>query len=421
MADYTTVNLASVIGKGYKSFWNYKGRYLVCKGSRGSKKSTTAAMKLVTNIMRFPLAHGLVIRRYDITHRDSTYAQLLWAINRLQVSHLWKASLSPMQLTFIPTGQKIFFRGMDDPQSIASITTEFGTICFVWIEEAFQITNENDFDKLDLSIRGEVPDGYYKQFIMTFNPWDQKIWLKPRFFDVTDDPDVLAMTTNYMCNEFLGKDDIAIFERMKENSPRRYVVEGLGGWGISEGLIYTNWEVRNFDWRDKLQETNSRGDFVFVPRFGLDFGFSTDPTAFIALLVSAERKEIWVYDEMYKHRMSNAEIYKTLKYKEFHKARIVADSEDPRTINELWTLGLSRIVGAQKGPDSVRSGIQRLQDYKIYVHPCCENTEIELSNHCWAKDRTGKQLSVPAADGYHHLLDGLRYATEDVSTENFSF
>jgi len=420
MADYTTVNLASTIGKGYKAFWNYKGRYLVCKGSRGSKKSTTAAMKLVTNIMRFPLAHGLVIRRYDITHRDSTYAQLLWAINRLQVGHLWKASLSPMQLTFIPTGQKIFFRGMDDPQSIASITTEFGTICFVWIEEAFQITNENDFDKLDLSIRGELPDGYYKQFIMTFNPWDQKIWLKPRFFD-NPDPDVLALTTNYMCNEFLGKDDIAIFERMKENSPRRYVVEGLGGWGIAEGLIYTNWEVRNFDFRDKLQEVNAKGDFVYVPKFGMDFGFSTDPTAFIALLVSAERKEIWIYDEMYKHRMSNAEIYKTLKYKEFHKARIVADSEDPRTINELWTLGLSRIVGAQKGPDSVRSGIQRLQDYKIYVHPCCENTEIELSNHCWATDRSGKQLPTPAADGYHHLLDGLRYATEDVNADNFSF
>src|SRR5699024_6156197 len=122
-----------------------------------------------------------------------------------------------------------------------------------------------------------------------------------------------------------------------------------------------------------------------------------------------------------KHGATNQQIADALRHKEFHKTKIIADSEDPRTINELYLLGLSRITGAQKGPDSVRAGIQRLQDYKLYVHPSCHNMEIELSNHCWEKNRQGQLTGRPAPDGYHHLLDALRYATEDIGSENFSF
>ena len=415
------VDLPSVIGKGYGTFWRSRHRYLVVKGSRGSKKSTTAALKIIYRMMQLPLANTLVIRRYDVTHKDSTYAQLLWAINRLGVRHLWKASLSPLGLTYIPTGQRILFRGMDDPQSIASITLEKGYICFVWIEEAFQITNEQDFDKLDLSIRGELPPGYYKQFILTFNPWDSHIWLKSRFFD-NPDSDTLAMTTNYMCNEFLGEDDLKIYERMKETSPRRYRVEGLGDWGVTEGLIYENWEVKDFDWKHLYGNTyEDNGSLTYTPRFGMDFGFSVDPTTFLACLTSERRKEIYIFEEMYKNRMSNQDIVNEIRRREFHKVKIVADSEDPRTINELILLGLNRIVGAKKGPDSVRAGIQKLQDYKIYVHPTCENTIMELSNYCWKQDKFGKALPVPAPDGYDHLLDALRYACEDLGSDNFSF
>lgn len=418
--EVVQVNLPECIGKGYKSFWNWKGRYLVCKGSRGSKKSSTASMKVICNIMRYPKTNALVIRRYDVTHRESTFAQLKWAINRLNVSHLWKSSLSPMQLTYTPTGQRILFRGMDDPQSIASITMEDGYLTWVWIEEAYQIESEEAFDKLDLSIRGQLPEGLYKQFILTFNPWDSHHWLKSRFFDDPDE-ETLALTTNYMCNEWLGKDDLAIFERMKETSPRRYSVEGLGEWGITEGLIFENWEVKDFDYRKLLTTTDGNGFMTYEARYGMDFGFSTDPTAFIAILVSTKLKEIYIFDEWYKHGATNQQIVDALRHKEYHKTKIVADSEDPRTINELYLLGLNRITGAQKGPDSVRAGIQRLQDYKIYVHPTCHNIEIELSNHCWELDRKGQTTGRPAPDGYHHLIDALRYATEDIGSENFSF
>lgn len=166
----TTVNLPEIIGKGYGKFWNFKGRYRIVKGGRGSKKSCTTALDIIYKMMKYPLANTVVVRRFYNTHRDSTFAQLKWAINRLGVSHLWKATINPLEITYLPTGQKILFRGFDDSQSITSITVEKGHLCWVWCEEFFQITNEEDFNRLDMSIRGLLPDGYYHQITMTMNP-----------------------------------------------------------------------------------------------------------------------------------------------------------------------------------------------------------------------------------------------------------
>ena len=218
------INLPNKIGKGYKEFWNCKKRYRVVKGSRGSKKSTTTSMWIIYNMMKYPLANTLVIRRIFNTHKDSTYTQLKWAANNLGVYHLWKFSKSPLEATYLPTGQKILFRGLDNPLSITSITVEKGFLCWCWYEEAFQVTNEDDFNKVDMSIRGELPKGYFKQITLTFNPWSEKHWLKKRFFDVEDE-DILAITTNYMCNEWLGEDDLKVYEKMKINNPRRYRID----------------------------------------------------------------------------------------------------------------------------------------------------------------------------------------------------
>lgn len=126
------VDLPQKIGKGYKTFWNYKGRYKVCKGSRGSKKSTTTAQWIIYNMMRYPLANTLIVRKVFNTHKDSTWTQLKWATYNLNVSHLWYFSKSPLEATYRPTGQKILFRGLDDAMSITSITVELGYLCWVW-------------------------------------------------------------------------------------------------------------------------------------------------------------------------------------------------------------------------------------------------------------------------------------------------
>ena len=406
------INIAKLVGRGYRDFWNYKGRYRVVKGSRGSKKSTTISFWIPFMMMKYPLANTLVVRRVFNTHKDSTYTQLKWAINKLGVSHLWKFSKSPLEITYLPTGQKILFRGLDDPMSITSITVEHGHLCWCWFEEAFQVMNEDDFNKIDMSIRGELPKGYFKQITLSFNPWSEKHWLKRRFFDVKDD-DIMATTTNYECNEFLGSDDIKIFEKMKVNNPRRYKIEGLGEWGIAEGLIFENFEELDFNIEDIRKRPNIKS------AFGLDFGYTADPTAFIASLVDIDNKEIYIFDEHYQKAMSNKMIADTIKYKGYSKELITADSAEPKSIDDLRRMGLYKVKPAKKGKDSILNGIQFIQDFKIYVHPKCENTIIELSNYVW-DNKDGVIVNKPV-DDYNHLMDALRYSLEDIKLSGAKF
>ena len=405
-------NLPQIIGKGYATYWNYKGRYKVVKGGRGSKKSTTTALWIIYKMMQYPLANTLVVRRVFNTHKDSTYTQLKWASNVLGVSHLWKFSKSPLEATYVPTGQKILFRGLDDPMSITSITVEHGHLCWCWFEEAFQIMNEDDFNKVDMSIRGELPKGYFKQIMLSFNPWSEKHWLKKRFFDVKDD-DILAITTNYTCNEFLGSDDKKLFEKMKINNPRRYNIEGLGNWGIAEGLVYDNFEELEFN----IDEIKKRRNVKSA--FGLDFGYTNDPTAFIASLVDLDNNEIYIFDEHYQKAMSNKMIADMIKYKGYSKELITADSSEPKSIDDLKHMGIYRVRPAKKGKDSILNGIQFIQDFKIYVHPKCENTLIELSNYVW-NTKEGNVINKPI-DDYNHLMDALRYALEHLKIKGKVF
>ena len=195
--------------------------------------------------MEYPEANLLVVRKTYRTLKDSCFAELKWAIHRLGVDAWWAVKESPLEMTYLPTGQKIYFRGLDDPLKVTSITVDVGQLCFLWLEEAYEVTREEDFDMLDESIRGESAPGLFKQITITFNPWNEHHWLKKRFFDAPPDPDILAMTTNYTCNEWLDDADKRLFERMRQNNPRRYRVAGLGDWGIVDGLIFENWEVRH--------------------------------------------------------------------------------------------------------------------------------------------------------------------------------
>lgn len=406
MISTIKVSLKKVVGKGYKQFWNYKGRYRVVKGGRGSKKSTTAALNIITRMMEYPLANTLVVRKVFKDHKDSTYTQLKWATNQLGVSHLWDFRLSPLEIIYKPTGQKILFRGLDNPMSITSITVEVGFLCWAWFEEAYQIMNEDDFDKVDMSIRGELPTGYFKQLTLTFNPWNERHWLKKRFFDAKN-PNTLALTTNYLCNEFLGKDDLELFEWMKLHNPRRYKIEGMGDWGISEGAIFTNWFVNAFD-----KSEIAKREWI-KSAFGLDFGFTVDPSELPASLVDVKNLEIYVFDEIYEKGLLNSEIADKIIEKGFQKELIVADSSEPKSIMELRKAGIRRIKAADKGPDSVRSGIQFIQQFKIIVHPSCTNFINELSNYVWDRNKEGQMINKPI-DEFNHLLDGFRYSLETI-------
>ena len=234
--ENVTAWLPDIVGKGYKEFWNCKKRYRVVKGSRASKKSTTTALNLICRMMEYPLANVLVVRKTAATLKDSCFAQLRWAIERLGVSSFWKSRVNPLELEYLPTGQRIIFRGCDDPLKITSITVSHGNLCWAWLEEAYEL-EEEEFNRIDESLRGKLPEGYFVQLTVTFNPWNSTSFLKAKFFDIKRE-NTLAITTTYKCNEWLSDADRAYFEEMAIVDPERYKTAGLGEWGQPDGQFF---------------------------------------------------------------------------------------------------------------------------------------------------------------------------------------
>lgn len=453
------INLNEVIGREYEPFWYSRERYRAIKGSRGSKKSKVAALWYISNLMKYDMANLVVVRKRLNTHRTSTRNDLIWAINRLNAKGDWNYSESDsgeLTITRKSTGQKIFFRGFDDPLNITSFSVNHGVLCWVWFEEAFQIESESDFDKVDKSIRGKLPDGrelsevgLWKQITFTFNAWSDKSWLKKRFFDRCPDVNIteeeldeynagkretinkwarnmeesiFVGTTIYACNEFLDQDDIDLFNRTRVNNPIAFNIEGLGNWGISEGLIFRNWTIMDFDYKQIIKKSiNINGRTNLKLRFGLDFGYTNDMAALIACIVDEENMRIWIFDEFYKIGQTNMMLADMIRYKGYAKEIIRCDSSEPKSIDELKYFGIFNARKAEKGKGSIKQGIGRLKDYKIIVHPSCENTVIELNNYVWKKDKDTDRLLNEPIDEFNHLMDALRYATEGIRVRSFRF
>ena len=423
------LSMLELVGKQYKRIMECKKRYLVIKGSRASKKSKNIALRWILLLYEYEEANLLVIRKYSSLLKQSCRADLIWAIKRLGVEADWIIPKAELTLTRRSTGQVILFRGLSEPDSIASITVEVGVLNFAWIEEAYQIDKEEDFNMIDEAIRGNMPEGYFKQIVLTFNPWHESSWLRRRFYlkqegEELDDeiryiPNtqkssefVLAVTRNYDCNEWLDEADLRNFERMRIEQPERYRVAGLGEWGVTGSRIYENWEVREFDWKRLYYEKDYyTGKPIYEHRIGLDFGYSAH-TAGVRLLVNREEREIYVCEELYEQRLSTDEILKRLKELDWHREPIHADSEDPRTIRDLRKMGCPRIFGVKKERGSVMSGIRELRGYKIIIHPLCENFEIEIAHYAFKKDAAGRELPQPEK-GWDHLMDAMRYAMID--------
>ena len=262
-------------------------------------------------------------------------------------------------------------------------------------------------------MRGEVPDGYFKQITLTFNPWSATSWLKPRFFDVIDD-DIFTKTTTWKQNEWLDDADRNIFLKMQQNNPRRYRIEGDGEWGIAEGLIYEKVRFEDFD-IDAVRAIPG-----IKAAFGLDFGF-TDPNAFVCLMIDNTAMKIYVFDEWYKTGVTNKIIAQAIKDKGYGGQKIICDSAEPKSIAELQEEGI-KAEPSRKGKDSVNHGIQLCQNYEIIVHERnCPEFKKEIQNYCWETDKDGKPTDKPDHE-FSHGMDSMRYATGKILVgDTFSF
>lgn len=379
------VQLDKIVGGGYNQFFNNKNFYRVVKGSRGSKKSKTTALNFIYRLMEYKWANLLVVRRFSNTNKQSTYTDLRWATNRLGVKHLFKFNDSLPEITYKPTGQKILFRGLDDPLKITSITVENGILCWAWFEEAYQIETFDKFSTVVESIRGSIDDSdFFKQITVTFNPWSERHWLKPTFFDEdTKLNNTFSYTTTYRVNEWLDEVDIARYEDLYRTNPRRARIVCDGDWGVAEGLVFENFEVKEFEWVKKLKEKQ-------VVAHGSDFGFTQDPTTLISTIVDLKNKELWIYDEHYQRGMLTDEIYQMYLDKGLKNAKIIADSAEKRLITEIKRKGISNLKPSIKGQGSIMQGVQFIQGFKIYVHPTCEHTIEELNTYTFDQDKDGK-------------------------------
>jgi phage terminase large subunit len=403
------ISFAQTIGKGYNQFHHSKNFYRVVKGSRGSKKSKTTALDYIYKLLKYPWANLLVVRRFSNTNKQSTFTDLQWACHRLGVADKFKFNQSIPEITVKATGQKIIFRGLDKELSVTSITVEKGILCWCWVEEAYQIENQAKFDTLTESIRGGYEDpNFYKQITVTFNPWSEHHWLKSAFFDEeTRYNNVFSDTTTYKDNEWLDEQDISRYEDLYIKNPRRAQVVCDGNWGVTEGLVFENFHVQDFDTDEKAKE-------IELSVHGMDFGFTNDPTTITSAFYDEGKKEIWLYDELYKTGLLSSDIVAEVEKRNLMKAEIIADGATQLTIAELNNKGIRRIRGSKKGKDSVQRGIDFLQGLKIYIHPSCVKTIEEFNTYCYKQDLSGKWLNTPE-DRNNHIIDALRYALEPYS------
>ncbi|MDQ0158816.1 PBSX family phage terminase large subunit [Alkalibacillus salilacus] len=400
------ISIKKAIGKGYNRFWKNKQFYRVVKGSRGSKKSKNTALNFIHRIMKYPWANLLVVRRYSNTNKQSTYTDLKWAASQLGVAHLFKFNESMPEITYKPTGQKILFRGLDDPLKITSITVDVGILCWAWFEEAYQIETEDDFRTVVESIRGSHPaPDFFKQITVTFNPWSERHWLKKVFFDPeTREQDTFAITTTFRVNEWLDDVDRNRYLDLHRTNPRRARIVADGEWGVSEGLVFENFEVREFNPLQKIKEIQRTAH-------GMDFGFTNDPTTEVSSVVDLENKELWIYDEHYEKAMLTDDIYNMLEQKGLKESPITGDSAEKRLIQELINKGIRRMRSSVKGKGSINQGILFIQGFKVYIHPSCEHTIEEFNTYTFQQDKEGKWLNEPI-DANNHIIDALRYSLE---------
>ena len=407
------ISISQAIGGGYNEFFHSKNFYRVVKGSRGSKKSKNTALTYIYNLLKYPWANLLVIRRYSNTNKQSTYTDLKWAAQRLGVSGKFKFNESMPEITAKATGQKILFRGLDDPLKVTSISVDVGILCWVWFEEAYQIDSVDDFDTIIESIRGSYDDiNFYKQATLTFNPWNEGHWLKREFFDEdTRRDDVFSDTTTFRDNEWLDAQDRQRFLDLYRTNPRRAKIVCDGDWGVAEGLIFENVEFRTIS--DDEIDTNS-----FTMLIGLDFGFKHDPTALIVSWLDEVNSRLYIVDEHYQKGMGTRDIANMIKRKGYANSVIIADSAESRLISELRTEhDLKRLRESVKGKDSINAGIAQLQDLKIICDEKCVNTKEEFYSYSYKQDRlSGKYTNIPE-DANNHLMDALRYSLQCKKTE----
>lgn len=380
----------------------------ILPGGRGSMKSSTISLIIPELLKNNPNMHALILRKVGNTIKDSVYAQMKWAIDKLGLNEEFVCKVSPMEITYKPTGQKIYFRGADDPLKIKSIKPEFGYIGIVWFEELDQFSNPEEIRNIQQSaIRGGNEAYKFK----SFNPPRSKNnWANEYTAEAEEkDENVMVVHSTYLDlgieQEWLGDVFLADAEHLKEVNPDAYDNEYLGHANGNGGNIFEYIEERTI-----TDEEISHFDRIYQ---GVDWGWYPDKYAFSRIYYDSARETIYFIDEIYENKKSNEWTANEIKRRQYDDYEITCDSAEPKSVNDYRDLGLPA-RGAIKGPGSIEYSMKWLQRRKLVFDPKrTPNACKEFKKYEYERDKDGNICSgYPDKD--NHLIDSVRYGSESL-------
>ena len=389
-------------------------------GGRGSCKSSFISLEIVDGVMKDPQANGIVFRKTAATMRESVFTQIAWAIDTLGVSHLWRGNVSPMVYTYLPTGQSIYFRGLDRADKLKSIRPRHGTFKFVWFEELCELDGANQVRSvLQSVVRGGNDFRVFDSFNppLSVNSWANKYVLIP-------DERATVFRTTYLDvpPEWLGEAFILEAERLRDLNPKAYQHEYMGEATGTGGEVFPNIEARTI-----TDEDIEQMQYIYA---GIDWGFSVDPLAFIRCSYDRRTQTVYILDEIVKRGCSNTEIAGLIKAKGYDRAAapdagyissygtytpgrqlVICDSAEPKSVADVRNQGI-KAIECKKYPGSVNYGIRWLQSKKIVIDPRRTPEAFrEFTEYEYKTTKDGEFLAdVP--DANNHCIDSLRYALD---------
>ena len=396
----TTVEL----NPNFREFNRTKCRYRIAMGSAGSGKSVDIATDFILKLSdpKYQGANLLVCRQTETSHNDSTFAELLAAVDRCGLNQYWECTVKPLHMRCTITGAEVIFRGFSDQRArerVKSINFKRGKLTWIWVEEATELL-ESDVDILDDRLRGVLPNpNLFYQITLSFNPVSAHHWIKKKYWDF-ESPDIFCHHSTYLQNRFLDESYHRRMMMRKEQDPEGYQIYGLGEWGETGGLIIQNYKIEdlslNFEDYDSIH-------------YAQDFGFNH---ANCILELGFKDAEIYVLREVYVHEMDTNEIIQLANTNNINKKKIMyCDSAEPDRI-QMWRKAGYHAIPVKKEQGSVKAQIDYLKQHKIHINGCCLNTIKEIQQWKWKKDpKTNEYLDEPV-DIFDDAMACLRYGVE---------
>lgn len=404
----TQVKLTNLIAPSfYGLHWDIaEHRYTHYKlsGGRGSTKSSFIGIEIILGMMQDPAANAIAMRKVGRFLEESVFEQFRWAIDMLGVADKWKVRHSPLGLTYLPYGNKIIFRGADDPQKIKSVKISNGYFKYIWFEERAEFDGSEEERSILQSLMRGGPEFFV--FYSWNPPKSMNSWVNQDVLDVRED--TVHSHTDYRTvpKKWLGEQFLIEAEHLKEVKPKSYEHEYLGIATGTGGAVFENVTVRKI--------TDDEIAVFDRIKQGLDFGYGADPLAYIKMHYNSRQKRLFLFGEIYAVKLGNTKAAREIrKFNPLNKP-ITADSEEPRAIAALNELGL-RVIPAKKGPGSVDYGMEYLADEieEIIIDPKrCPNAAREFTGYELEMDKDGNfKGSYP--DKNNHTIDAVRYGMED--------